>query len=130
MNEIILTEAENGELALKQKKGETYEVCFTGTAKEMHGVATMIHAVTHNLAVKESQLASYRWIPVSERLPEMGKKVFLLYCKNPPFRQIYYGQWMEKQQQFWYASTETGIVEKDQVTHWMPILPLPEKGGE
>ena len=67
----------------------------------------------------KSELAAYRWIPVSERLPETTECV--LAC-NPNLT-AYVGRdaYLPKKGR-WESGCE--------YTHWMPIPPLPEKGAK
>lgn len=58
-----------------------------------------------------------KWIPVTERLPEDGKRVVCFMVYAPPLRiSIQYNVWLGDEWE----------VDDGHVTHWMP-LPLPPK---
>lgn len=62
------------------------------------------------------------WIPVSERLPEIGQKV-LASTQRTMFTQVFKGVYSEPNVWHWEHNTIKVI------TAWMP-LPEPYKGGE
>ena len=72
-----------------------------------------------------------KWIPVTERLPDVDKKILLL-CKNGAMfvgvRGSYYGG-TEHRFKVCTALNSTKLLNKGRVTHWMP-LPEPPKEVE
>ena len=75
-------------------------------------------AVANQVASSSKQLASSKWIPVTERLPEMYKNVLVIRTDGKiRFDAIgSLGVWYEE---VWHTGNP--------VTHWMP-LPQPPKG--
>lgn len=61
------------------------------------------------------------WIPVSERLPELGTDLVLVYRPNCPNSAVLMAQPL--QGGGWYSSV---LLKPGSVTHWMP-LPEPPK---
>ena len=66
----------------------------------------------------EAELAKYRWIPVSERLPE-GDAV-LVYRERGKSNIDIDWTFIEGGREYWYNS---GL---DNVTHWMPLPEPPQ----
>lgn len=69
-----------------------------------------------------SEVKELRWIPVTERLPELGEKV-LVSTKNTVFTQVFKRIYGTPDRWGWEHHT----IKK--VTAWMP-LPKPWKGSE
>lgn len=81
------------------------------------------------IAELESALAAYRWIPVSEK-PKTSMDVLICYKENNA-RFIRQGGYNHISYVFKiYGSYKQWTDYQRQITHWMPIPPLPEKGGE
>ena len=76
----------------------------------------------------QTKLDKYRWIPVSERLPEFGKSVYL-YIENDKSLQfikaVKTGYRINHSMYSYCIETNCQGVVKNAVTHWMPII-LPE----
>lgn len=67
----------------------------------------------------QAELEKYRWIPVSERLPENANAV-LLYCDKMIATGYFSGEW-----QIHNTKTPRGYYQH-KITHWKPII-LPEQ---
>ena len=75
-----------------------------------------------------------RWIPVTERLPEINMPV-LVYCTNITIQggyTIHIG--CCDMGKFWFLRTQPGIssfpVREWQVTHWMPLPESPKEDAQ
>lgn len=68
-----------------------------------------------------------RWIPVSERMPEVGVKVLCFPVKDEPIHATFNGQlWL--QDISWSGSDEPiDNVIPTSVTHWMPLPAAPQE---
>ena len=68
-----------------------------------------------------------RWIPVSERMPDVGVKVLCFPAKDEPIHATFNGQlWL--QDVSWSASYEPiDNVIPITVTHWMPLPAAPQE---
>ncbi|MGA6650944.1 DUF551 domain-containing protein [Klebsiella sp. K804] len=68
-----------------------------------------------------------RWIPVSERMPEVGVKVLCFPAEDEPIHAVFNGQlWL--QDVSWSASYEPiDNVIPITVTHWMPLPAAPQE---
>lgn len=69
-----------------------------------------------------------KWIPVSERLPEVGKNVLMYFKKEGGTIVSGYFAYMEEETPIWNAYTDGGWYTDCECkpTHWMP-LPEPPK---
>ena len=54
VDSIVLTQDKDGKLALQKQVDDDYEVLFTGTPKQMQGVAVMILEVIKALAIRNN----------------------------------------------------------------------------
>lgn len=54
IDSIVLTQEKNGKLALQKQVSEDWEILFTGTPKQMQGVAVMILEVVKALAIQSN----------------------------------------------------------------------------
>lgn len=68
-----------------------------------------------------------KWIPVSERMPEVGVKVLCFPAEDEPIHAVFNGQlWL--QDVSWSASSEPiDNVIPITVTHWMPLPAAPQE---
>ncbi|HBV9688999.1 TPA: DUF551 domain-containing protein, partial [Klebsiella variicola] len=68
-----------------------------------------------------------KWIPVSERMPEVGVKVLCFPVKDEPIHATFNGQlWL--QDISWSGSDEPiDNVIPTSVTHWMPLPAAPQE---
>ncbi len=68
-----------------------------------------------------------KWIPVSERMPEVGVKVLCFPAKDEPIHAVFNGQlWL--QDVSWSGSDEPiDNVIPTSVTHWMPLPAAPQE---
>ncbi len=68
-----------------------------------------------------------KWIPVSERMPEVGVKVLCFPAEDEPIHAVFNGQlWL--QDVSWSASYEPiDNVIPITVTHWMPLPAAPQE---
>lgn len=67
------------------------------------------------------------WIPVSERMPEVGVKVLAFPVEDEPIHAIFNGQlWL--QDISWSSSDEPidNVIPRN-VTHWMPLPAAPQE---
>lgn len=72
-------------------------------------------------------MISDRWIPVSERMPEVGVKVLAFPVEDEPIHAIFNGQlWL--QDISWSSSDEPidNVIPRN-VTHWMPLPAAPQE---
>ena len=104
--------------ALRRMKAETGSLVCLGCGHE-HNCSTQGCAIIRAAA---EELEKMRWVPVTERLPEVGRKVLISWtanggiCFDTAFRLI--DGWSATH---WELSAD--------VTHWMP-LPEPPGGGK
>lgn len=81
---------------------------------------------------RKSEVPKAKWIPVSERLPEMDESVLI--CTDKGEMTVAYHtlkEWSEKETE-WFVFGTLGFAltyEDDEVLAWMP-LPEPYKGEE
>ena len=71
--------------------------------------------------IEDALKSAFRWIPVSEKLPEPGRPVLVLDATvtPPQFAMAEHGDWP-------LLTTDTfGMT----ITHWAAMPPLPEKDG-
>lgn len=87
--------------------------------KTVKSMASNLLQTRADLAAAREELERYRWIPVGERLPEDGERVFVLMRNG---YQVIAGH-------FHSGWINDAGCETFNVTHWMP-LPLPPKEGE
>lgn len=121
----LITEAR--ELIEALHAGE-YDDEYIGT-----GAYLMLDELCDALEKAEAQLAAYRWIPVTERLPDVEADEVLL----TDGESCYTGFWREDAKawdnvnQGWVrcGTNEGGYPIAPTITHWMP-LPEPPKKGE
>ncbi|WP_142971896.1 DUF551 domain-containing protein [Klebsiella michiganensis] len=68
-----------------------------------------------------------KWIPVSERMPDVGVKVLCFPVKDEPIHATFNGQlWL--QDVSWSGSDDTiDNVIPVSVTHWMPLPAAPQE---
>ncbi len=88
--------------------------------KTVKSMASNLLQTRADLAAAREELALYRWIPASERLPEIGKPVLVLNSAGMSFVLLLTSenQWVDHEDTLYWH-----------ITHWMP-LPLPPKEGE
>lgn len=86
------------------------------------------------IAELKAELAQYQWIPVSERLPDIGQRV-LVWSKH--YGHEYIDEWIELREAPVSFSSQTIAVgegwaesEFDDIERWMPLPPPPADGGE
>lgn len=82
-----------------------------------------------------AELAAYRWIPVTERLPKLNEKYHIskdvwVVWKN--LKASFAGKGFYDHTIGWtiYGHYRNPREYQDQITHWMPIPPLPEKAHD
>jgi len=83
----------------------------------------------------DALLAQTRWIPVSERLPEVDMPVMVLYSTeskfNPGGVSFTYDVLRLARNRIWrspYAGDDDPwFFDLDGITHWMPLPPLPKE---
>ena len=81
-----------------------------------------INSMADTIAELEQELDKHRWIPVEERLPDIGQKV-LVSTKRTVFAQVFKGFYSEPNVWHW----EHNNIKV--VTAWKS-LPEPYKGGD
>ena len=92
---------------------------FEGDAEDAVSLLGLIEANEARIAELE---AAQRWIPVSERLPEIGVRV------------LFYNNFIKNIHKGWYSGdewvSEIGVFyngdKLKRITHWMPLPKLPE----
>ena len=96
-----------------------------------------ILATTHNLRREikqlQAELEKHRWIPVSERLPELlidiphrhSNDLLLVYETLENTNTVVIGCYDEENGWVIYSSHQRPIYYQNQITHWKPII-LPE----
>ena len=87
-----------------------------------HGVGALADHLIANGVTLDNQVSSSKWIPVGERLPDVGENV--LVCDA---REDYVYIWENFGDGLWFG--DEIIWETEDITHWMP-LPEPPKGEE
>lgn len=74
-----------------------------------------------------AQLAAFRWVSVSERLPEEDCQIWICYEKT----RYTYGAYYQVRYKLWQIFDPCGgwsnVDAKSPPTHWMPMPLLPEK---
>ena len=70
------------------------------------------------------ELSKHRWIPVTERLPEVDQPVMICAFGKSVGEGVYRGH--DGFHHVWKMYTSSGTYWDDEVTHWMP-LPQPPK---
>ncbi|HID2903815.1 TPA: DUF551 domain-containing protein [Klebsiella pneumoniae] len=115
---------------------------YTTAAKQMLGVmaesawkagrrAAMLAAAPHDTpalnSVQSVVTVLGKWIPVSERMPEVGVKVLCFPAEDEPIHAVFNGQlWL--QDVSWSGSEEPiDNVIPVTVTHWMPLPAGPQE---
>lgn len=80
------------------------------------------------------QTAQQQWIPVAERLPDIGVSVMAGAYRDDEFQWHFYERYEEDG--FWMWARHVGDLYSDcelgdyTVTHWQPLLPPPVQEGE
>lgn len=96
---------------------------FTGKTAAVQAVSDACILAVAALREQEQR----RWIPVSERLPNVFEGV-LAYCpKNRNTYLLYInarGEW------HFFDKTVVGALLDEAVTHWMPLPELPKEGAD
>ncbi|MGI4180991.1 DUF551 domain-containing protein [Klebsiella pneumoniae] len=84
-------------------------------------------AVAPQLPGSEPATVPGKWIPVSERIPEVGVKVLCFPAEDEPIHAVFNGQlWL--QDVSWSGSEEPiDNVIPVTVTHWMPLPAAPQE---
>ena len=72
-----------------------------------------------------AEVAKPRWIPVTERVPEVDQPVMICAFWKSVGEGVYRGH--DGFHHVWKMYTSSGTYWDDEVTHWMP-LPQPPKG--
>ena len=72
-----------------------------------------------------AEVAKPRWIPVTERLPETGADVLVMFPHNMAVASRDMGEWVVNSGDGWCTDVNISDDEKEP-THWMP-LPEPPK---
>lgn len=71
------------------------------------------------------KLKAFEWIPVGERLPEVGEKVLVMFSKigNSLIGKLY----NDNVWSVYYSDGESAqSIKSEQITHWMPLPPSPQ----
>ena len=91
----------------------------------MDGAADLVEKLTDRCARYAEEIAVLqereKWVPVTERLPEVGKRVIVkddIFC-GEAYRSIS-GDWYR------YNGTSWADITDSPVTHWMPLPDGPE----
>lgn len=93
--------------------------------------AAMLAAAPHDThalnSLQSVDSVADRWIPVSERMPDVGVKVLCFPVKDEPIHATFNGQlWL--QDVSWSGSDDTiDNVIPVSVTHWMPLPAAPQE---
>ncbi|HCD1648453.1 TPA: DUF551 domain-containing protein [Klebsiella pneumoniae] len=93
--------------------------------------AAMLAAAQHDTpalnSVQSVVTVPGKWIPVSERMPEVGVKVLCFPAEDEPIHAVFNGQlWL--QDVSWSGSEEPiDNVIPVTVTHWMPLPAAPQE---
>jgi len=75
------------------------------------------------IAIEESRP---KWIPCSERMPEPEVEVLVVRRSSPDFAaSLYLSAYYPSRGYYVWRSAEIDF-EADEVSHWMPLPPLPE----
>lgn len=73
----------------------------------------------------QAELEQYRWVPVGERLPEEKHEVLIYYTYKT--NQNSYEGIAFLHKKLWYSDDGKTTFTHEEVTHWMPIPPLPSE---
>lgn len=79
----------------------------------------------HAARIKELETKAPRWIPVTERLPEIEQRVLVLDRHGNAMVRTLRCLTGEKEPSF----RPDGLVPRKHITHWMPLPEPPETGG-
>lgn len=72
---------------------------------------------------------SHQWISVKERLPEKGE-IVIIHCKTYGIISALFDDRWEGEEGTDLYYTGDMALEQDDIDWWMPIPPLPKKGGK
>lgn len=103
------------------------------TAEEWNRSTLADHLITNGVRLETKQATetsdekTSEWIPVSERLPEIRKKVLILHKFGPTIGEYRGYDICPGKKQFYWCGTKGSKDTLKTVTHWMP-LPEPPKG--
>lgn len=96
--------------------------------EELQADNTALNGTVSNLIQQIAELSKPRWIPVTERLPETGVDVLVMFPHNMAVASRDMGEWVVNSGDGWCTGVNLSDDEKEP-THWMP-LPEPPKDGE
>ncbi|HCT8862499.1 TPA: DUF551 domain-containing protein [Klebsiella michiganensis] len=107
--------------------GATFYNAAEFAIDEMEACRATMLAVAPQLPGSESATVPGKWIPVSERMPDVGVKVLCFPVKDEPIHATFNGQlWL--QDVSWSGSDDTiDNVIPVSVTHWMPLPAAPQE---
>ena len=120
--EMTIEEAIKYAEALKEKEQARIEFYRRGHAHAPEVCYSDLAFLSATISALREQ-EERRWIPVTERLPEDSTYVLARLSGGA----IYQALCLTKGSKQWYSANHERFVNKDTVTHWMP-LPKPPIG--
>ena len=81
--------------------------------------------IQKRMALEKADVRPVEWIPVTERLPETGVDVLVMFPHNMAVASRDMGEWVVNSGDGWCTDVNLSDDEKEP-THWMP-LPAPPK---
>lgn len=76
----------------------------------------------------EAEVTKPKWIPVTERLPETGVDVLVMFPQNMAVASRDMGEWVVNSGDGWCTDVNLSDDEKEP-THWMPLPQPPKEEG-
>ena len=93
----------------------------------MGGTNTTIDrlAAYEDTGLEPEEISTRRWIPVTERVPEVDQPVMICAFGKSVGEGVYRGH--DGFHHVWKMYTSSGTYWDDEVTHWMPLPEPPEE---
>lgn len=105
--------------------------CLIADCDWVNGYKTGLLAATEAIDEIPTVEAEFvKWIPVTERLPKLGRKVLLYFSKSENMA-VGFLRDADDEETMWsvLVGGEYSVVCYHEPTHWMPLPEPPEDGG-